>query len=301
MMTEEKKYKTEFSFSFDKLGQDVGEFVRGLSGSTEETVKQSEFSAPLDGATSAKVRIDFAVGENVVKALTNLDNLIEADIMHVGEVNFVVDGAADKTVVLSQRAKPADWARNLVGWIGSQGKLRWDVGLASQVPMTVDINGGVGESNIDLSEIQLRGGRVNGGTGEINVKLPATGMHYDMELNTGVGELDVTVAAGADVALSMRGGAGELKLIIGEGANVTADINGGVGECHVHIPEGTAARVEAKTGIGDVSVRMGFNRISAGDNDWISKSGVWETADYATAERKVTIHYQGGVGELKVT
>lgn len=300
-MTEEKKFKTEWSFSFDKLGQDVGEFVRGLSGSSEETIKQSEFNAPIDGATSAKVRIDFAVGENVVKALTNLDNLIEADITHVGEVNFVTDGTTDKTVVLSQRAKPADWARNLVGWIGSQGKLRWDVGLASQVPMTVDINGGVGESNIDLSEIQLRGGRVNGGTGEVNVKLPATGAHYEMELNTGVGELDVTVAPDADVALSMRGGAGELKLVIGEGANVTADISGGVGECHVHIPAGTAARIDAETGIGDVKVRAGFNRISSGGGDWIGKSGVWETADYAAAERKVTIHYEGGVGELKVT
>ena len=89
-MPEEKNYKTEWSFSFEKLGSDIGGFVKSLGIGDEESIKEGEFSAPLDGAQSAKVRIDFSVGKCIVRPLTNLDNLIEAELTYVGDINFAV-------------------------------------------------------------------------------------------------------------------------------------------------------------------------------------------------------------------
>lgn len=300
-MPEQKKYKTEWSFSFDQLGKDVGEFVKNLGGSSEDTIKQDEFSAPLDGATSAKVRIDFTVGESMLRGLTNLDNLIEADLTYVGDIHFVVSGGAEKTVGLSQSAKPADWARNIVGWIGSRGKLRWDVGLATGIPMALEIHGGVGEVKLDLSELDLTRFELYGGTGEIDVALPTRTAPYSAVIHSGVGELEITIPAGTTVDLNVRAGAGEVDLKVGDGANVTAKIDGGLGECQVHLPVGMAGRVEARTGIGDVRLHSAFQRISGGENEFINMSGVWETPNYATAESKFSLNYNGGVGELKIT
>lgn len=299
-MPEEKKFKTEWSFSFDQLGKDIGDFVKNLGGSGEDTIKQDEFSAPLDGATSAHVRINFSVGQSMMRGLTNLDNLIEADLTYVGDITFAVNGTTEKTVTLSQAAKPADWARNIVGWIGSRGNLRWDVGLATGIPMALEVHGGVGEVKLNLTELDLTHFELHGGTGEIDVMLPAKSTAYTANIYCGVGELEISIPPGANVDLAVRSGAGEVDIRVGDGANVTAKIDGGLGECQVHLPVGMAGRVEAQTGIGEIRLHSAFNRLSGGENEFISKSGVWETADYATAEKKFTLHYKGGVGELNV-
>jgi hypothetical protein len=298
-MTDEKRYKTEWSFSFDKLGQDIGGFVKSLGVGDEETIKQGEFSAPIEGATSANVRIDFAVGENTVRGLTNLDNLIEADLTYVGEINFVVSGEAERSVALSQKSAPADWVRNVVGWIGSQGKLRWDVGLATQVPTVLEIHAGVGKSALDLHELQLTRATVYGGAGEIDLTLPDSDTPYAVTVHAGVGEVDITIPAGATVDLNIHGGTGQVEVEIGAGAQVNAEISGGVGETKLRLADGTAARFEAEQSIGDLSFGQHFSRIS-GSDDFVSKRGVWETADFTTAERKVSVRYKGGVGALNV-
>jgi hypothetical protein len=299
-MPEQKKYKTEWSFSFDQLGKDIGDFVKNLGGSGEDTIKQDEFSAPLEGATSARVRIDFSVGTSLLRGLTNLDNLIEADLTYVGDIKFVVAGETEKSVTLTQAGNPSDWARNIVGWIGSRGKLRWDVGLATGIPIALEVHGGVGEVQLDMTELDITRLDIHGGTGEINVLLPARTAPYNATIHSGVGELDILIPAGTTVNLDVKNGAGEVDIKVGDGANVTAKIEGGVGECQVHLPVGMAGRVEAHTGIGTVRLHSAFQRISGGDNDFISTNGTWETADYATATNKFTLTYSGGVGELSI-
>ncbi|MCC6615891.1 MAG: DUF4097 family beta strand repeat protein [Anaerolineae bacterium] len=298
-MPEEKNYKTEWSFSFEKLGSDIGGFVRSLGIGDEEAIKEGEFSAPIDGATSAKVRLDFSVGKCDVRPLTNLDNLIEAELTYVGDINFVVTGEAEKNVTLSQRAEAADWVRNVVGWIGSRGELHWDVGLATEVPMQLEVHSGVGESNFDLSQIQMTSGSIYAGAGEVDVKLPARSERYAMRINCGVGETDITVPSGANVDLNVHGGAGKVELDVDEGAQVTAQIDGGVGECRIKLPEGAAAHIEAESGVGDLKFPSRFARIS-GSDEFVSKKGVWETAGYAEATTKINIRYKGGVGQLVV-
>jgi predicted membrane protein len=300
-MAGEKKYKTEWSFSFDQLGKDIGEFVTNLGGGSEETIRQDEFSAALDGAASAQVRIDFSIGESRLHALTNLDNLIEADLTYVGDIRFVVTGEAEKSVILSQSAKPSDWARNIVGWIGSRGKLRWDIGLATGIPIALEVHGGVGEVKLDLTELDLTSFHLYGGTGEIEVRLPDRTDAYPAVIHSGLGELEISIPAHTTVDLNVRAGAGEVDITVGEGANVTARIDGGLGECQIHLPAGMEGRVEASTGIGDIRLNPAFRRISGGDNDFISKSGIWQTANYDDAASRLTLHYSGGVGELKIT
>ncbi len=299
MSDEQKRYRTEWSFSFEKLSSDIGDFVKSLGIGDEETVKEGEFSAPIAGATSARVRLDFAVGELIVRPLTNLDNLIEADLTYVGDVNFVVTGETEKVVTLSQKGAPADWIRNVVGWIGSRGKLRWDVGLATEVPLALEVHGGVGKGRLDLRELHVTEGMIYGGTGEVDITLPARSERYSMQIHTGVGEMDIVIPAGANVDLTVRGGAGEVKIEIGAGASVTAQIEGGVGECKVTLPEGAEARFEAESGIGDLSFPASFARVS-GTDEFMTKRGVWQTVGYDAASTRIDVRYKGGVGELKV-
>jgi hypothetical protein len=195
----------------------------------------------------------------------------------LGEVNFAVSGEREKVVSLSQSpAFTMEWL-NPANWFNNRERLRWDIGLTPNVPLDLDIHGGVGEALLDLSSLNLSHVDVNGGVGEIDLSLPSRG-DYDGYLNIGVGEFNITIPSGANSDLRIKGG---------------------VGSCKVNVPPDLALRINARMGLGDIHVPSRLTRVNGG-GEGISKSGVWETSDFASAERKVVIDFDGGVGELRV-
>lgn len=294
----EKNYKVEWSFSFEKLGGQIDEFFRSMGSKGEEEIKHGHFSEPLDAATSARVRLDFSVGEATVSALNTSENLIEADLTYVGDVQLSASGEAEKVVHLTQTAGAAEWFRSAFGWFGSGQRLRWDIALTPNIPLSLELHGGAGRSNFDLNALQLTGLNVASGAGELIIGLPAG--EYNARISGGVGRTVLSVPAGADIDLNVSSGAGEVTLDISEGAAVNARISGGVGQTNVSVPAGSAVRLEARTGLGAINAGPQFHRISGGNGDFWDKGGVWQTADYEGAERKIVIRFDGGVGALNV-
>ncbi|MCZ2097346.1 MAG: hypothetical protein LC121_14010 [Anaerolineae bacterium] len=180
------------------------------------------------------MRIDFSVGETTIKALEASENLIEADLTYVGDIELKATGDQEKVVHLSQTAGAAGWFRSAVGWIGSGQRLRWDIGLTPSIPLNLDIHGGAGRSSLDLSRLQLTGLNVGAGAGEFSVQLPAG--KYAARYSGGVGRSTLSVPSGADVDVMVSSGAGEINLTIGADAAVNARISGGVGPTNVSVP-----------------------------------------------------------------
>lgn len=297
---DEKQYRTEWSFSFAELGDKIDEFVRSMGASGDKAaIKTEHFQEMLNEAESANIRLDTPVGETTIKAASG-DVLLDAEITHVGEVTFAVVGESDKNVTLSQKSEVADWVRNIFGWIGSSGKLRWDVALSPEIPLALDIHSGIGKSTYDLSRLQVTSVEIQGGTGETELLLPAMPSTYRTVVNGGVGEFTVRVAPDAAVDLKLRAGTGEIKLDVGDGAELRADIKGGIGETKIRLPYGAAVRVEGRVGIGKVNVPASFRQMS-GNNSGIGGNGVWQSPNYDSAERKIEIRFDGGVGELNIS
>ena len=55
-----------------------------------------------------------------------------------------------------------------------------------------------------------------------------------------------------------------------------------------------------RSGIGGVRVPSRFIRTSAQD-EFLGKGGVWETPGFDSAEHKIAVRYEMGVGGLEVT
>src|SRR5512145_3229539 len=66
------------------------------------TIKRGQFTAPLDEATSAEVKLNFSVAETTVQSATDPALLLDADLTYVGDIHFVNDGTTQKYVSLSQ-------------------------------------------------------------------------------------------------------------------------------------------------------------------------------------------------------
>lgn len=283
-MSEEqgKKQVVEWSFSFENLGNSINEQFRKM-GVADEKVKKEHFAAGLAGATSAHIELDFSVGRLAVKGLAESENLIEADVAYTGEMKFEVSGETEKKVKLAQDKSSGEnivtsSVKDAIGKLVNRDDLRWEVGLSPALPLRLDINGGVGETRLDLSGLQISGLEVDNGVGETHLNLPACAASYPVSLNSGVGAMHIHV---------------------GQGAAVKLDIQGGVGSVDVFVAAQAAVHLEATSGLGGVDVPKQFKRVKGGA-DFISKSGVWETEGYALASPQVQITYNGGVGGFKL-
>jgi hypothetical protein len=87
-----------------------------------------------------------------------------------------------------------------------------------------------------------------------------------LEVNTGVGETTINLATGS----------------------YKANISTGVGATTIRLPTGVAARVELERGLGAVNVRGDFDK----------NEDVYTSPDYATAEERIDLQVQGGVGAI---
>jgi hypothetical protein len=234
-------------------------------------VKNEQFNAASDSATSAEVVLSPAVSELTVTALDDSAKLIDANVNYIGKVEFNATGDAKKVVTLRQ----SEGSGVDVFSLFNKPDLSWKVGLTPSVPLDLRINSGVGETKLDLTKLNLTKLNVDAGVGEIVINLPGTESKYDVNIHSGVGEIQTTIP---------------------EGAALTLKVDGGTGDFTVDVPDGAAVQVKVKSGLGDVKIPANFTRTAGGDD----KSGTWETANFASATRQIVIEFNAGIGEFTV-
>jgi len=233
-----------------------------------------QFSEALGQANSARIDLDFSLGPAFIDALVNSKDLFQAEIRHFGEAEFSSSGTSRKTILLDTTER-----RLQIGGLDifAEPDLRWEIGITPEIPIDLVIKGGVGEADLDLSKLDLTGLDLSVGVGKVMIYLPATSEGYDAKITGSVGETYIEISEGADIRL---------------------DVEGGVGEVTIKVPDDAAVRLDASVGVGRIRVPIGFRQISGGDNDLVGEAGVWESAGFDSADRRIIITFNGGVGGL---
>lgn len=285
-MTDPQKKKknedrnVEWSFDFSQFGESINNMLNGLAG--EEEVQTSEFSQQKSGVKSLTLNAGFSVGQATVTALPDDSPLVfHALIKHVGNVNFDVDGTAEKTITLHQKNNPVQQAANSIRQgiraMASREDLTWHIQLGSGVPLNLDLNGGVGPSKINLSGLHVVSLNVGTGVGTLHLVLPK----QDDELSVNV-----------------DGGVGETKIFVPDNAHGTINVDAGVGAVQIVVPPNAAVQLNANGGIGSVKVPNTLTRLTK--PEFMDAGGVWQSDGFELAEHRLTIKYDGGVGALVV-
>ena len=270
-----QKRKVEWSFDFEDMGERLRQFFSDMAGEEVE-VKSAELSAPREGATSARIEIDFSVGSASVTALAaDSDKLFEAQINYIGEYAFEISGGAERVVSLRQKGR---FPRDIGRIIGKHKDLHWDIGLAPNLPYQLSMKGGIGETDIDLSNLLVDAIKLETGVGKVVLTLPAQDKSFAASIDGGVGKTDVVIPAGSGGKLN---------------------VSGGVGEVIVTVAADAAARLVADAGIGKVNLPESFTRVK-GEDHFVGVSGVWESADFAEADKQIYIDFNGGVGSFSL-
>ena len=140
------------------------------------------------------------------------------------------------------------------------------------------MKGGIGETDIDLSNLLVNAIKLETGVGKVALTLPAQDKAFAASIDGGVGKTDVVIPAGSGGKLNISGGVGEVTI------SVAAD---------------AAVRLMADAGIAKVNLPKSFTRVK-GEEHFVGISGVWESANFAEAETQIIIDFDGGVGSFSL-
>ena len=224
------------------MGDRFRQFFSDMMGEEVE-VKSAELFAPRDDARSARIEIDFSVGKASLTALADdSDNLFEARINYIGEYEFEISGGEERVVSLRQKGR---LPRGIGRIIGNNKDLIWDIALAPKIPYQLSMRGGIGETDIDLSNLLVDAIKLETGVGKVALTLPAQNQAFAASVDGGVGKTDVVIPAGSGGKL---------------------DINGGVGEVTVTVAADAAVRLMADAGIAKVNLPEVLSRASRGES-----------------------------------
>jgi len=243
---------------------------------TGANVITERFTETIGDATSAEVNLSLSIGRTNVSALADSTYLFDGELTHVGKTNFDVQGGKHKTINLKQRSVRYNFSD--FRWFDTED-LKWDIGLSPDVPLSLNIDGSIGQSILDLRGLLIEEVNLKGGVGETTLILPAMNKPYDVKIDGGVGKFVVSIE---------------------EDTAVNLTIEGDIGDFTIDLPSTAAVRVDAEVDIGDLHIDSRFDRISGGDSDFLSESGIWETPGFSTAETKIIIIFNGGIGSLRV-
>jgi hypothetical protein len=113
-----------------------------------------------------------------------------------------------------------------------------------------------------------------------------------LDLQTGANEARVDLSSLQVTDLQLQTGASSTQVTLPTNAGHTrAAIRSGAASVSVRVPSGVAARIKAQGGLADIRVdRSRFPRVG----------GVYESEDYASAENRVDIDIETGVGSVDV-
>jgi hypothetical protein len=133
--------------------------------------------------------------------------------------------------------------------VGNNQVNRWQIKLADDVRMDLNISLGAGQSKLNLGSLTMRSAKVHLGAGEVQVDLRGPKKSScDVEIRGGVGEATVWVPNDVGVVAEAKGGLGEINV-----RGLTRDGDRWKNDAYGRSP--VTLRLDVKGGIGQINIR----------------------------------------------
>lgn len=211
--------------------------------SFENALVRETYSYPLRGVETATVHLGVSVGSIDLCALDDSDQLLTAEVTHDPERARIVerfDLLGDEARVT---LKTTGTNKSSVG----RSQQEWCVALSPEVPLRLHFDGGASAAELDLAGLTLSRLDVNLGVGDATVSLSEIGA-YDVAIDGGVGLLTLNVPTDVEARIRVDGALGSIdvasrfeqrgRYYVTEGYepeedHIRVDVDGGIGAIHI--------------------------------------------------------------------
>ncbi len=233
-------------------------------------------SAPLDGATAAKVDIDCGLGHLTIDGVAAGERVLASGTLQYLEKQGLPvqtldasNGQATLTLKPGGSARPGfRWP-----WEACMGAYEWRIHLDPTVACDITAHSDGGNTRLDLAGMAVTRLTADSGGGNMDVVLPDKAADLSVAARTGGGNVSVEVGSGTT------------------GRN-TVEATSGAGNVTVRLPGGMAARIQATSGLGKVIVDPRFGKVDG---------HTYQSPDYDGAADRVELTLKSGAGNVVVS
>jgi hypothetical protein len=207
-----------------------------------------EVAIPLQGASRADVRIRHGAGRLSIRGGAGPNVLASGSF--TGGLRHTEFRQGD--LLDAELRVPEDLWMNFGGpWIfGPWAPILWDVRFNETVPMTLDLETGAGESQVDLSTMKVEDVRLKTGASSTEMTLPARAGKTRVKVTSGAASVVLRIPEGVGARIAVESGL----------AGITIDQNrfprsgSGYQSADYDRAENTAD-IHIETGVGAVEIR----------------------------------------------
>jgi hypothetical protein len=232
-----------------------------------ENFFKKSIAYPLEDAESAQVEIDSSIGEVLIEALSDSENFIEGDLYSVEEekIRQNYDIKDDKILY----SLSSEWDTNVSPSFSNFDKehLSWELYLTDEIPLDLSVFLGIGESELDLSDLQID----------------------ELYLSVGIGETQLTLPDGQYQA-QIEGGIGQSVITLPNEGQIKLNVEGGIGEVVIYIPEDMVAKIYVDRGISGLSI----------PEDYIRQEDIYVSPNYREGKNYLELYVDQGIGNISI-
>lgn len=242
---------------------------------------------PLPADTSKPVDVNLALGAADVTADAGAAKLVEGSVQYnVSEYQPIVTAAGNQVEI---KQGPS----GVKGLPPSDMVNKWSLKFNNKVPMNLTMRGGALNGTWALGGLRLQSLTWEEGASKTDVSFDAANPEK-MSLfayTTGVSTAKLTGLANLNFAkMTFESGVGNYTLDFGGKLrqSATVEIKSGVSDVTIVVPSSTAARIAVKGGINNIKT----------NGSWSAAGSTYTAGDYDTAEVKLDITVDMGLGQL---
>ncbi|MFA6456988.1 MAG: LiaF domain-containing protein [Bacteroidota bacterium] len=174
----------------------------------------------------------------------------------------------------------------------------WYIELAEGIPLSINAELGAGKSNFDLTGLTINNLSITTGasSSKLNFDERNNGEIKDLKIESGVSKFVANNLNNANFErMHFEGGVGTYYLDFGGELkkDVKVDINVGLGAMTIAVPRNIGVKIKYED--------SWLSNLSLDDDDFIRrKKGVYESQNYSSAEGKMDISIESGLGSIKL-
>ncbi len=202
-------------------------------------------SIPLEGATQADIRFRHGAGSLHLGALPDGGDLLSGTCVGGAEVDV---HRHDDRIKARLRTDSEMWF-NFPGTLGGRG-LAWDLNLNPSVALSLKVESGASESNLDLSGLRVNELEVQTGASATDITLPARAGFTRVVVKAGAAAVNIRLPEGVAGRINIQSGLA--------GINVDKarflPVAGGY-ESADYATVANRAEIRVETGVGSIDIR----------------------------------------------
>jgi len=168
-----------------------------------QPVEGEQVSIPLEGATSAYVKLDHGAGRLTLRSGAGSAEIINGSFGNGLSYKSRMDGAR---LEVKLRTSQQVWA----WWPGES--LDWDIRLNRDIPLVLKIDSGASASILDLSDLKVTDLDINTGASSTELTLPANAGNTHVDIDTGASSLKVSIPSGVAASIRVKTGIASVKV-----------------------------------------------------------------------------------------